>query len=310
MKVIEDLSVIEKPRNAVVTSGTFDGVHQGHQKILRKLINSAKEVNGETVVVTYWPHPRAVLGNGWGDLRLLTTFEEKAHLLAENGIDYLVKIPFTRTFSELSSKDFIQNLLVGRLGTHKLIIGYDHKFGKNRESGFEYLKENQSFFGFEVEEIPRHDIDSVGVSSTEIRKALFDGEVEEAQKLLGRPYTLSGIVIKGDQFGRQLGYPTANIYIAEEFKLIPRDGVYAMMVHLKSGIYQGMMNIGIRPTISGKRRQIEVNIFEFEEDIYGQSIKLEFVSRLREERRFESKDHLKEQLGRDKIAALSVFADR
>ncbi len=309
MRVIDDLSDIEKPRNAVVTSGTFDGVHLGHQKILRKLIKTAKEVNGESVVVTFWPHPRFVLGNGWGDLRLLTTFEEKAQFLAENGVDCLVKVPFTRSFSELSSKDFIQNVLVDKLETRKLIIGYDHKFGKNREGGFEYLKENQGLFGFEVEEIPRHDIDSVGVSSTKIRNALSIGDVEEARKLLGRSYTLSGIVIKGDQFGRQLGYPTANVYIAEEFKLIPADGVYAMLVHLKSGVYQGMMNIGVRPTISGKRRQIEVNIFDFDKDVYGQSIKLEFVSKLREERKFESKDHLKEQLGRDKIAALSVFSN-
>ena len=307
MKVIEDLSALERPLNAVVTSGTFDGVHLGHQKILKKLLNTAKEINGESIVLTFWPHPRFVLGNGWGDLRLLTTFEEKAKLLAETGLDYLVKVPFTRAFSELSSNDFVQNIIVDKLGTQKLIIGYDHKFGKNREGGFDYLKEHQDTFGFEVEEIPRHDIDSVGVSSTEIRQALFSGNVQEAQKLLGRSYTLSGIVIKGDQFGRQLGYPTANIYIAEEFKLIPGDGVYAMLVHLKGGIYQGMMNIGVRPTISGKRRQIEVNIFDFEEDIYGQSIKLEFVAKLREEQKFESKDHLKQQLGRDKLAALSIF---
>ena len=278
MKVIDDLTKLEQPRNAVVTSGTFDGVHVGHQKILQRINKLARDNNGQSVVVTFWPHPRFVLGNGWGDLKLLTTFEEKAELLAENGIDFLVKVPFTRAFSELSSADFIREVLVDKIGTRKLIIGYDHKFGKNREGSFEYLKENQELFGFEIEEISRQDIDSVGVSSTKIREALLSKDVGTAQKLLGRPYHLKGIVTKGDQLGRKLGYPTANIYIAEEFKLIPADGVYAVRVHMNTGSYQGMLNIGVRPTISGKRRQIEVNIFDFGEDIYGRSIQLEFVS--------------------------------
>lgn len=307
MKIIEDLSQIGGIRNPVVTSGTFDGVHIGHQKILRRVNDLAHRQGGESVVITYWPHPRFVLGKGWGDLKLLTTFIEKAELLDEQGIDYLIKIPFTREFSQMSSTTFIQDIIIDKIGTQKLVIGYDHKFGKNREGSFSFLQENQKRFGFEIEEIPRLDIDDVGISSTKIRTALKNGHCEEAANFLGRVYTLKGIVIKGDQLGRTLGFPTANIYIAEEFKLIPSDGVYAVRVNVKEAWHQGMLNIGIRPTIAGTRMQIEVNIFDFDQDIYGQNIKVEFVNRLRAEMKFPNKEALSKQLYHDKQHALAVL---
>lgn len=307
MKIIEDLSQIDGIRNPVVTSGTFDGVHVGHQKILKRVTDLAKKQAGDSVVITYWPHPRFVLGKGWGDLKLLTTFLEKATFLAEQGIDYLIKIPFTREFSEMSSTTFIQDIIINKIGTKKLVIGYDHKFGRNREGSFQFLQENQSNFGFDIEEIPRLDIDDVGISSTKIRKALKSGQCEEASSFLGRVYSLKGIVIKGDQLGRTLGYPTANIYIAEEFKLIPSDGVYAVNVLVKEKRYQGMLNIGIRPTVAGTRMQIEVNLFDFDQDIYGQNIQVEFVKMLRNEMKFASKEALTEQLHLDKQHALAVL---
>ncbi len=307
MKIIEDLSQISGIRNPVVTSGTFDGVHVGHQKILKRVTDLAKKQQGDSVVITYWPHPRFVLGKGWGDLRLLTTFLEKATFLAEQGIDYLIKIPFTREFSEMSSTKFIQDIIIDKIGTKKLVIGYDHKFGRNREGSFQFLQENQTNFGFEIEEIPRLDIDDVGISSTKIRNALKAGHCEEAASFLGRVYSLKGIVIKGDQLGRTLGYPTANIYIAEEFKLIPSDGVYAVNVIVREKRFQGMLNIGIRPTVAGTRMQIEVNLFDFDQDIYGQNIQVEFIKMLRNEMKFASKEALSEQLYHDKQHALAVL---
>lgn len=307
MKIIEDITQIKGIRNPVVTSGTFDGVHVGHQKILKRVTDLAHKQNGDSVVITYWPHPRFVLGKGWGDLRLLTTFLEKATFLADQGIDYLIKIPFTREFSEMSSTKFIQDIIIDRIGTKKLVIGYDHKFGRNREGSFQFLQEHQSEFGFEIEEIPRLDIDDVGISSTKIRKALKAGQCEEAASFLGRVYSLKGIVIKGDQLGRTLGYPTANIYIAEEFKLIPSDGVYAVHVMVREKRYQGMLNIGIRPTVAGTRMQIEVNLFDFDQDIYGQNIQVEFVKMLRNEMKFPSKEALAQQLYHDKQHALAVL---
>ncbi|MEM9324212.1 MAG: bifunctional riboflavin kinase/FAD synthetase [Bacteroidota bacterium] len=307
MRVIEKLTDLEALGHAVVTSGTFDGVHLGHRKILRRLRKLAKQMEGESLVLTYWPHPRSVLGDGWGDLRLLSTFEEKVRLLSETGIDYLVKIPFTREFSEMSSEAFVNEIIVEQLGTKKLVIGYDHRFGRNREGGFDYLKANQHHFGFEIEEISREDIDEVGVSSTKIRKALSSGDAEQAAKFLGRPYQLTGIVTKGDQLGRTLGFPTANVYIPEAYKLIPADGVYVVQVTIDGELLTGMLNIGMRPTLDGTKRQIEVHIFNFDQDIYGTNIEVHLLARLRYEQKFDNMDALKQQLEVDKEAALSYL---
>lgn len=295
-------------QNSVVTSGTFDGVHFGHRKILRQVIDEAKRIQGQSVVLTYWPHPRFVLGKGSTDLKLLTTFEEKVKLMEETGIDYLVKIHFTREFSELTSREFINDILLRKIDTRKLIIGYDHRFGKNQEGSFQYIKENQEEFGFEVVEIAPQDIDDVTVSSTKIRNALLAGDVRTANEYLGRHYNLSGLVAKGDQLGRKLGYPTANIYVPEDYKLIPADGVYAVKVHLSGKTYGGMLNIGNRPTVMGKHRTIEVNLFNFDKDIYGLKIEVDFVECLRGEQKFSGLDQLKEQLSVDKERAAEILA--
>src|SRR5688572_31178237 len=230
MKIYHGVEDFIRLTNAVVTSGTFDGVHVGHSKILARLREIAFKANGETVVITYWPHPRLVLHPEDTSLKLLNTFEEKAELLKQQGIQHLLRIPFTREFSHLSSEEFITQIIVETIGTKKLIIGYDHHFGKNREGSFEQLKLNAPKYGFEVEEIPRQDVDHVGVSSTKIRKALEEGDIDTATHFLGHTYGITGRVVKGDKLGRILGYPTANIEIETTYKLIPPDGIYAVTV--------------------------------------------------------------------------------
>ncbi|MFT4834923.1 MAG: riboflavin kinase/FMN adenylyltransferase [Marinoscillum sp.] len=307
MKLIEDLNAFSGELGSVVTSGTFDGVHMGHQKILSNVVNKAKALKLKSVVLTFWPHPRFVLDRDVANLKLLSTFEEKVDLIGASGIDYLVKIPFTKEFSELSSSDFIRNILLDKLNCSQLVIGYDHRFGKNREGGFDYLKANASTIGFTVSEISREDIEDAGVSSTRIRNSLSDGNIHIANDLLGRHYELSGFVIDGDRIGRSIGFPTANIDVPESYKLIPADGAYAVLVHLGKEKYQGMLNIGIRPTVSGTERRIEVNIFNFEGDIYNERLKISFVKRLRGEQHFSSIDDLKKRLSIDKTEAKQIL---
>ncbi|WP_422360502.1 bifunctional riboflavin kinase/FAD synthetase [Reichenbachiella sp.] len=309
MVIVEGHQAIPNIQNAIVTSGTFDGVHFGHQKILKKIVKTARELNGKSVVLTFWPHPRFVLFPEEKTLKLLSTFEEKAQLLEEVGIDYLVKVEFTKAFSQLSSETFIQNMLVEKLKTKKLIIGYDHRFGKNRSGSFEYLKENSDRFGFEVEEIPRQDIDDVGVSSTKIRQALFHGEVDLAAEFLGRQYSINGTVVEGKQIGSQLGFPTANIKVAEEFKLIPKDGSYAVRAKVGNEWFKGMLNVGIRPTVGGLHRVIETHLFDFDQQIYNQPIQVEFIKHLRDEKKFDSLEELKTQLQKDKTTSLQLLEE-
>ncbi|MEQ8548266.1 MAG: bifunctional riboflavin kinase/FAD synthetase [Cyclobacteriaceae bacterium] len=308
MLVIDDIKGFSPPKHAIVTSGTFDGVHEGHKKILKNIINTAKTQNGQSVVVTFWPHPRFVLKQN-NELKLITTFEEKASLLDDLGIDFLVKIPFTKEFSQLSSEEFITRVMVDGLATKKLVIGYDHKFGKNREGSFEYLQENSKRYGFEVQEIPRLDIETVGVSSSKIRNALYQGEIHIANDFLGRMYSMSGFVKEGDRIGRSIGFPTANIEVPEHYKLIPIDGSYAVYVDWKGREFKGMLNIGQRPTVSGQERRIEVNIFNFDEDIYHERLTIRFVKRLRAEKRFNNIQELSDQLKRDKLLATNILED-
>lgn len=308
MKVHDGSASFEQPKIAVVTSGTFDGVHVGHQKILSRLREIAREKGGETVVVTFWPHPRMVLRPDDDSLRLLSTFDEKAHLFEQQGIDHLVRIPFTKAFSQLSSDEFIRKVLVDKIGTQYLVIGYDHRFGKNREGGFEYLKEHDAEYGFQVEEIPRQDIEDVGVSSTKIRNALEEGDIFTANDYLGHPYHLQGEVVQGDQLGRSWGFPTANLKVPEKYKLIPKDGIYACRVHWQGHLLEGMMYIGVRPTINGIQRNIEVNIFDFDENLYGQTLEVFFVGQIRDDMKFENVELLKEQLGRDKVEAVKILS--
>jgi len=309
MRIYYDLDDFTPLHNAVVTSGTFDGVHVGHQKILTRLREVASKNNGETVVITFWPHPRLVLYPNDTDLKLLNTFEEKAELLKEQHINHLIRIPFTKEFSQLSSEEFITSILVDKIGTKKLVIGYDHHFGKNREGSFEQLKLNGPKYGFDVEEISRQDVDHVAVSSTKIRKAIETADIETANHLLGRPYSICGRVVKGDKIGRLMGFPTANIEIDSANKLIPADGIYAVSVLHEHKSYGGMLYIGYRPTVGGKKKSIEVNIFEFDKQIYGESLAIKFHILIRTDSVFNDLEELKDQLTKDKEQSLQALKE-
>lgn len=306
MKIYRGLDEFKKLDFAIVTSGTFDGVHFGHQKILQRLDEITRKNGGESVLLTYWPHPRLVLYPDQ-ELYLLSSIEEKSQLLSQNHVDHLIIIPFTREFASLSSEEFIKNIIVDRIGTKKLVIGYDHKFGKNRSGSFEELKKDGPIFGFEVEEIPKQMVDNKAVSSTKIRKALFEGRVEIVHEYIGRPYSIHGIVIEGDKIGRTLDFPTANIEVTFKHKLIPAEGIYAVKVWVEKAYYKGMLNIGFRPTLGGTHKRVEVNIFDFEKDIYGKEITVEFFHNIRSEIKFENLGALKSQLHNDKIAAQQIL---
>ena len=307
MKVYYDTTDFEPVANAIVTIGTFDGVHLGHKKILTRLGEIAQTSEGETVVLTFWPHPRMVVSKDSQSLRLLSTLDEKIELLRQNGVNHLVVIPFTRSFSELSSEEFIQQILVNSIGTKKLVIGYDHHFGRNREGSFEYLKQNAFQYGFELEEIPRQEIDNLTVSSTKIRQALLEGKLKIANELLGQNYTFSGVIVKGRQLGRTIGYPTANVQVSESYKLIPADGVYAVRVLVRGQTYGGVISIGFRPTVNGVGRTQEVFIFDFNEDIYGEKITVELVEYIRPELKFDGLEALIKAIEADCQAAKLVL---
>jgi riboflavin kinase/FMN adenylyltransferase len=309
MKIYHGLEDFVRLESAVVTSGTFDGVHVGHQKILARLRETAFKNGGETVVITFWPHPRMVLHPHDSSLKLLNTFEEKAERLKAQGIQHLVRIPFTKEFSQLSSEEFITQILVQTIGTKKLVIGHDHHFGKNREGSFEQLKQNASRYGFDVEEIPRLDVDHVGVSSSKIRRALEAGDIETATHFLGNPYSIAGRVVVGDKLGRILGYPTANIEIETAFKLIPADAIYAVTVNYGHQLFKGMLYIGNRPTVHGIKRNIEVNIFNFNKEIYGESLTINFHNLIRRDSKFNDLEELKNQLRLDQSEALKILID-
>lgn len=302
MKIYQGIEQFKKLERAVVTTGTFDGVHIGHRTILNRLNEVTKKIKGESVLLTFHPHPRTVLQKD-ADMKLLNTIEEKTKLLEEAGLNHLIIHPFTLEFSRTSSLSFVRDILVNQIGTKKLVIGYDHHFGRNRRGSFEHLKEYGPVYGFEVEEIPAQEIDDVNISSTKIRAALIKGDVKTANTYLGHPFQLTGKVVHGHKIGRELGYPTANIEIQDPHKLIPAEGVYAVKAIVKDNTYNGMLSIGRRPTIypiSGKQT-IEVNIFEFNEDIYGETIELQLIDRIRDEKKFDSKERLIEEMQKDKV---------
>ena len=283
-----------------MTTGTFDGVHFGHRKIIDRLKQLAQNCDGETVLLTFSPHPRMVLFPDDQDLKLLNTIEEKKHLLEKAGVQHLIVHPFTKEFSRISSINFVRDILVNELKIHKLVIGYNHHFGRNREGTFEHLQEFAPVYGFEVEEIPVQLLDNVGVSSTKIRKALFQGDVETAAEYLGYQYQLSGTVVKGNAIGRTIGFPTANLELGNAKKIIPADGVYSAWVKVDGTSYKGMMNIGKKPTINNQARTLEVHLLEFEQDIYGEAICIEFVNKIRDEIKFTDILKLQQQLLLDK----------
>jgi len=307
VKVYYNLADFEPINNATVTSGTFDGVHLGHQKILQILRETAQESKGESVVLTFWPHPRMVVSHDSQDLKLLSTIDEKIQLLEKQGVNHLLVIPFTREFSELSSEEYVHEILIDGIGTKKLVIGYDHRFGRNREGGFDYLNNNSARFGIEIEEIPRQEIDHLTISSTKIRHALLEGHIHSANELLGRPYSFSGVVVKGRQLGRTIGFPTANVHVYETYKLIPANGVYAVRTLVRGKWLNGMMNIGNRPTVEGIGRTQEVNIFNFDDDIYGETLTVELIEYIRSEQKFSGIDELKAYIKKDKETANQIL---
>lgn len=310
MQVYRDLSEFPVLPNLVLTQGTFDGVHIGHQKILARIRELALESGGEVGLMTFHPHPRKVLFPDQTDLQLLTTLREKMALMKANGVQHLLVQPFSFVFARMTYEEFVRDILAGKLHVKTLVIGYDHQFGRDRKGSFKELKEMAPACGFRVEEIPEQDIDDVAVSSTRIRKFLFAGEVRQAAGLLGYEYTLTGTVVKGKQLGRTLGFPTANILPEESDKLIPGNGVYAVMVQYKGIFYKGVMNIGNRPTFDNGPRSIEVNIFDFNHEIYGEEITLHFVEFLRPELKFNSKEELIDQMNLDKQQSVELLKDR
>lgn len=308
VKIHTDFSHFKIDRNSIVTIGTFDGVHSGHQKIIERVHHIAKEKDCESVLLTFYPHPRMVLHPEDHDLRLLSTPEEKAEMLAATGIDHLMIYPFSPEFARLSAFDYVRDLLVNGLKAHTVVVGYDHRFGRNREGDHTTLMELSEVFGFEVEEISPEMVDSINISSTKIRQALYGGHVLEANKYLGRPYSMQGKVVHGDKIGRQLGFPTANLDLNYKYKLIPAHGIYAVKVDLEGEKLDGVMNIGIRPTTHANSVVTsEVYILDFDREIYGQQITVNFVDRIRDEMKFGSIDELKLKIQSDVIQARKLF---
>lgn len=306
MEIITSISNFTYPEKTIVTIGTFDGVHVGHQKILSRLIESAKSQNKKSVLLTFFPHPRMVLQKDV-QLELINTIDEKASLLKKTGLDFLVIQPFSRDFSRMSALDFVRDVLVNQLNTSQLVIGYDHHFGKNREGNIQQLTEYSKIYEYTVEEIPAQDIDEVSVSSTKIRRALHEGDLSTANNYLGYHFTLTGEVVNGKKLGGKIGYPTANIHVAEDYKLIPKTGVYVVKTVMNSKTYFGMMNIGYRPTVKGTHQTIEVHFFDFEGDLYNQKLSIELLYYLREEKKFDHINDLISQLHKDKQVALSFI---
>ncbi len=307
MKIYYDIENFKKVSNAVVTIGTFDGVHVGHQEILRNLVNRAKEIGGESVVVTFYPHPRQVL-NGDSNIRFISTQEEKIHHLEALGIDNLIIIKFTKGFANTSSEDFIKNYIVKNIAPAVLIIGYDHHFGSGRTGDFSMLYDLGNQYRFKVEKIQEQDIENVAVSSTKIRHFLENGDIKHANMLLGYEFSYTGKVIKGQQVGHKIGFPTANIEVAKEFQLIEKQGVYATFVDVGGKSYPAMTYIGKRPTLHDNRPQsIESNIINFDEDIYGKEIKVRFVDFVRDDIKFDDTEALKNQIEKDKLNIINIL---
>ena len=308
MKVYTDIHSLPIFTKAVITTGSFDGVHIGHVQIISQLINEAKQIGGTPVLITFYPHPKQIVQIKDKPLFVLNTPQEKYELLQKMGIANIVVVPFDKEFSELSAKNYIEDFLVQKFHPSLIVVGYDHRFGNNREGNFALLKNEAATNNYEVIEIPEHILKDITISSTKIRTALLSGDIETAALYLGYDYFFSGVVIKGNQLGRTIGYPTANIIISNENKLIPADGVYAVDISLNQQIYKGMMNIGNRPTVNGINKTIEVNIFDFTNDIYGEEIKVTLKKFIRNEVKFEGLDLLKLQLKKDAEQAKLINA--
>ena len=308
MKIYTDLSNYTSKNKTFVTIGTFDGVHVGHQKVLSNLINSAKKDNATAVLLTFFPHPRMVLHKDTS-IKLINTIDERIRLLEKTGLDTLVIHEFTKDFAEKTALDFVKNVLVDNLKISKLIIGYDHRFGKNREGNFEQLTAFGKTFCFEVSKIPQQEIDHITISSTKIRKAIELGNIEEANRNLGYAFMLTGEIGKGNNLGEKIGFPTANLAIKETYKLLPKTGSYIVKSQLEYETVYGMMNIGFNPTVKGKTQTIEIHFFNFNKDLYGKKIQIDVLKFLRDEQKFDSVEDLKNQLEKDKQKSLKIIQD-
>jgi riboflavin kinase / FMN adenylyltransferase len=308
LKKYNSISDFKCKSKTIATIGTFDGVHIGHKKILEKLTSNASKSNYESLVLTFFPHPRTVLQEGT-EMKQLNTIDEKTVLLDKIGIDHLVIHPFDKEFSRLTAEDFVKNVLVDQFNIAKIIIGYDHRFGRNRTADINDLIEFGEKYSFDVEQISVEEINDVSVSSTKIRNALNNGDVTLATIFLDYQYSINGTVIRGKQLGRTIGFPTANIHISEDYKLIPKDGVYIVSCEIDSEKHYGMMNIGTNPTTdsTNQKQKIEVHLFDFNQDVYEKSIKVSFIKRIRDEQKFESIDALKNQLALDKTNATTYI---
>ncbi len=307
IKVYRFISNLPAFRNPVLTIGTFDGVHKGHQKIIQRINEIARQHNGESVVLTFHPHPRTVLHPEDPSLKLINTLEERIELLDQYGINYLLLSTFSREFSQLTPEEYIADCLIRKIHPKTIVIGYDHRFGKDRAGDIRLMKKYAGTYGYRVEEIPAQVVDDMRVSSTKIRKAILAGEISRANDLLGHYFTLRGKVIEGNKVGKELGFPTANLFVEDKNKIIPGIGIYAVYVRYAGKRYKGMLYIGYRPTFSGTEKTIEVNIFNLDGRLYGQELIIDFVAKTRDDKRFSSREELAEQLARDKEDALRVL---
>jgi riboflavin kinase/FMN adenylyltransferase len=323
MKVHYDIESLPLFRNSVITIGTFDGVHMGHRQIIEKLKQEAKAIQGETVIITFHPHPRKVVSSTILGIRLINTLEEKIELLEQLDIDHLVVVPFTDAFANQEAEDYVQHFLVNKFHPHTIIIGYDHRFGRERKGDYLLLEKLAPVFNYQLKEIPKHVLDEISISSTRIREALLSGNIDTADKLLGYEFFFSGTVVHGDKLGRKLGYPTANLKMTDDEKIIPHNGIYAVYAEVREKTpeigdddsrltthdsrLKGMMSIGFRPTVDGKKRVIEVNMFDFTKEIYDQELRVYVKKYLREEVKFNSLDELVKQIDQDKVESLKVL---
>jgi riboflavin kinase/FMN adenylyltransferase len=323
MKVYRDIDQLPSFRNAVITIGTFDGVHEGHRSIIEHLKQEANKLNGETVIITFHPHPRKVVSSAILGIRLINTLDEKIELLANTGIDHLAIVPFTEAFANQPAEDYIKDFVIEKFHPHTIIIGYDHRFGRDRQGDYRLLEKMASVYDYVLKEIPKHVLDEIAISSTNIREAIIHSDIDTANKLLGYDFFFEGVVIDGDKLGRKLGYPTANLKIMDEEKIHLGDGIYAVEVdfpfagnstNLKAADLQanntklkGMMSIGFRPTVDGKKRVIEVNIFDFDKDIYGETVRVYAKKYLRPEIKFNNVDDLVKQIAKDKVDSLKFL---
>lgn len=309
MNIYTNLDDLKPINNPILTIGTYDGVHLGHQEIINFINDKAKEVGGESVVFTFHPHPRMVLHPDDHNLELIQTIDERIQKLEKAGVDNLIVFPFSKEFSRLSATEFVRDILVNKIGLHTLVIGYDHQFGRNREGSMVQLEELSPLYGFKLDEISAFMKDEVKISSTKIRKALAKGDVKEATKYLGDAFAISGKVVDGDKIGSKINFPTANIDVAEDYKLIPANGVYAVLVNINDSECKGMLNIGVRPTVGkSNEKRIEVNIFDFNADIYGTEIEVSFIDRVRSEKAFNGLNELKLQLLEDEKHCRNILS--